>query len=363
MYISTDNFVLDVMDTLAGTMDIWAEQDKLSQVKNALYLNLMDKRIYKDDGPDRCLPAEYVDDTPRVIETFLRCLRLEKRTERTIEMYRGEINNLFAFVRKHYADVTTNDIRGYLSWRQTAKHNSDTTINNKIHVFQSFYGWVMSEELIEDGGCLSRQPKRNPMLKIHIVKTERKVKTVLTDEQVEIIRCDCDTLRDRAIVEVLIATGMRISELCRLDLDDLDIRHGRCVVYGKGRKERQAFFTPRAQVHLREYLRYRRELMDSDNALFVGLRRSPSTGQYKRITPDAIRRMLKTIVASDPRLDGVNLHPHKFRAYLATYMARHGAAIEDIKEVLGHSNIQTTDECYIIQDVATIQATHQLYAA
>ena len=89
MYISTDNFVMDVMDTLTATMDIWAEQDKLSQVKNALYLNLMDKRIYKDDGPDRCLPTEYVDDTPRVIETFLRCLRLEKRTERTIEMYRG----------------------------------------------------------------------------------------------------------------------------------------------------------------------------------------------------------------------------------------------------------------------------------
>ena len=59
--------------------------------------------------------------------------------------------------------------------------------------------------------------------------------------------------------------------------------------------------------------------------------------------------MLKAIVAGDPRLEGVNLHPHKFRAYLATYMARHGAAIEDIKEVLGHSNIQTTDECYTLR--------------
>lgn len=165
-------------------------------------------------------------------------------------MYRGEINNLFAFVRKHYADVTSNDIRGYLSWRQSVKGNSDTTINNKDHVFQSFYGWVMSEELIEDGGCLSRQPRRNPMSKVHIVKTERKVKTVLTDEQVEIIRCDCDTLRDRAIVEVLIEQGCVYRSYAGWISLIWTSGMGRCVVYGKGRKERHAFFTPRAQVHL-----------------------------------------------------------------------------------------------------------------
>ena len=84
--------------------------------------------------------------------------------------------------------------------------------SNKIHVFQSFYKWLMNEDLLEDGGCLMRKPKKNPMGKVYKIKEEQRVKRVLSDEQVEIIRCGCLHVRDRAIVEILVATGMRISE-------------------------------------------------------------------------------------------------------------------------------------------------------
>lgn len=359
--INTDNFIMTVMETLMTQMDMWAEQERLNQVKAALYMNLMDKTILTDDTPGQQLPAEYVDDTPRVIEMWSRCLRLERRTESTINNYRGELSNLFRYLQKNYADVTTNDVRAYLSWCQIARHNNDTTINNKYHAMQSFYKWVMSEDLIEDGGCLTRKPKKNPMSKINKVKTEKKIRTVLTDEQAEIIRCDCANARDRAIVELLIATGMRISELVGLDLDDLDVHAGKCIIYGKGRKERPAFFTPRAVVHLKEYLEERMRIPDSGQALFVNTRRV--AGEYTRMSAGGVRQMLKKLAKSDNRLEGLNVHPHMFRAYLATYMARHGAPLKDIQRILGHSNPNVTMECYLIEIVEETQAAHSLYAA
>ena len=358
--INTDVFVMNVMDTLTSQMEMWAEQERLKQIEAALYMNLMNATILMNEQEEQ-LPAEWVDDTPRVIETFLKCMQLEKRTEATITNYRGELKCLFQFLRKNYADVTTNDIKSYLYHKQYDDGNSEVTLNNKIHVFQSFYKWVMNEDLAEDGGFLRCKPKKDPMAKVHKIKAEKKVKTVLSDEQVEIIRCDCTNTRDRAIVELLIATGMRISELVGLDLDDLDIHSGKCIIYGKGRKERPAFFTPRAIVHLKEYLEERLRVPDSGEALFVNFRKTG--GAYTRLSDDSIRHMLKELAKSDDRLAGLNLHPHMFRTYLATYMARHGASLKDIQRILGHSNLNTTMECYLVEIIEETQAAHSLYAA
>lgn len=358
--INTDVFVRDVINTLVTQMDMWDELKRQKEVEAALYMHLMNKTIIAETE-DRQLPAEYVDDTPRVIQMFLQCLRLEKRTESTLKSYACELRCLFRFLQKNYADVNSNDIRAYLAWKQTEGKNQDKTLNTKIHVFQSFFKWLMNEDLIEDGGCLLRKPKKNPMAKVYKIKEEKKVKKVLTDEQVEIIRCDCEHVRDRAIVEILVATGMRISELIGLNLEDIDINKRQCIIYGKGRKERPAFFTPRAIVHIEEYLKWRKSLPDAGNALIVNLRRTE--GEYKRMCACSVRSMLKALVRRDERLSGLRLHPHMFRAYLATYMARHGASPKDIARVLGHSNINVTYECYIIDDPVETQIVHSKCAA
>ena len=357
--VSNDMIIMDLTNALGTVFEI----SRLSEVKSILYMFLGNKKIFVEKKEEQ-LPASYIDDTARIIDVWLQCLRLEKRTERTIENYRGEMINFFKHVNKHYADVTTNDVRMYLAWRQQVHHNSDTTINNKIHVLYSFYGWVMNEDLIEEGGFISRRPKKNPMSKIHISKVEMKKKRVLTDEQLELIRCGCKTERDLAIVDLLAGTGMRIGELVKLNRDDIDFREGRCIVYGKGRKERPAYLTGRAIVHLQQYLESRK---DREAPLFINNRRSRKSNVenifFGRMSDDSIRNMLKAICKRDERLKNVNLHPHMFRAYLATSMSRRGARSEDIQLILGHSSVDTTIKYYVVRDDKCAAEAHGKYAA
>ena len=357
--VSQDMLIMDIVNSLSNQMEL----GRLNEVKNILYMHLNNIEMYKDD-PELQLPAGYIDDTPATIKLFLECLRLEKRTDSTIQNYQLELTKFFECVRKHYADVTAMDVRSYLAWRQTVLHNADSTVNNKIHTLQSFYKWVMAEDLQEDGGLLSRKPVKNPMAKIKTARPEVKVKTPITEIQMELIRCCCRTERDLALVDVLAGTGMRISELCALNRSDVDIQNGRCVIYGKGRKERPAFFTPKAIVHLENYLASRK---DDHPALFVSKwrKRNEVTGKldYQRITTSSVTTMLKQIPGRDPRIKHLNLHPHCFRYYMATMMYRHGAPAEDIQLILGRANVRTTLEHYILRNTDDAYKAHSRYAA
>lgn len=356
--VSQDMLIMDIVNAMAAQMEL----SRLNEVKNILYMHLNNIEMYKEDS-DTQLPSGYIDDTPATIKLFLDCLRLEKRTESTIQCYRLELTKFFECIRKHYADVTAMDVRSYLAWRQTVLHNADSTVNNKIHTLQSFYKWVMSEDTLDDGGLISRKPVKNPMAKIKTAKPEVRVREPITEIEMEIIRCCCRTERDLALVDVMAGTGMRISELCALNRSDVDIRHGRCVIYGKGRKERPAFFTPKAIVHLENYLASRK---DNHPALFVNKHRvrNKLTGEmeYKRITGKGVTSMLKEIPARDKRIEHVNLHPHCFRYYLATMMYRHGAPAEDIQLILGHCNVRTTLEHYILRNTDDAYKAHSRYA-
>lgn len=105
--INTDVFIRQVLNTLVTQMEMWDELRRQKEVEAALYMNLMNKTILAE-SEERQLPAEYVDDTPRVVEMFLQCLKLEKRTDATIVNYRGEhLMPFFQFLRKNYADVTS----------------------------------------------------------------------------------------------------------------------------------------------------------------------------------------------------------------------------------------------------------------
>ena len=111
----------------------------------------------------------------------------------------------------------------------------------------TFFSWLEEEDYII----------KSPMKRIHKVKTAVIVKDTILDEKIEILRDNCNNLRDRAMIDFLLSTGIRVGELVRLNIDDIDFSERECVVYGKGDKERKAYFDAKTKIHLLNYIESR----------------------------------------------------------------------------------------------------------
>lgn len=158
----------------------------------------------------------------------------------------------------------------------------------------------------------------------------------------------CKTIRDRAILAFMLSTGCRISEMCQLNRDDVDLNTMECRVLGKGNKERIVFLDQVAAMLLREYLAQRK---DDSPALFVGR-------LTNRLSPNGVRKMLSNI-SSASTVDHV--HPHKFRRTLATSLIRHGMPIQEVAAILGHDKLDTTMQ-YVVLDKTDVKNSYRRYA-
>lgn len=190
---------------------------------------------------------------------------------------------------------------------------------------------------------------KSPVRRIHKIRTTKPVKETIADEAMEIMRDNAAHPRDLAIIDMLASTGMRVGELCRLNITDVDFEHQECVVLGKGDKKRIVYFDARAKVHLRNYLNGR----DDDNpALFVSLLKP-----HKRLEVSGVETRLRKL-GKELNIDKV--HPHKFRRTLATKAIDKGMPVEQLQTLLGHSQINTTME-YAIVNQANVKNSHKKY--
>ena len=277
-----------------------------------------------------------------MLDKFLQAKRIESKSETTIYNYGNEISKMMITINKPYFEITTEDIREYMSYRKIHDNVSNVTVHNIRMYLMSFFKYLFIEEKI----------KKNPMDKIGVVKQEKRVVGTLTDEEQEIIRCACNNERDLAIVDLLSASGMRVSELTGLNKSDVNFETGEIKVFGKGSKERICYMTGRAKVHLRWYLEQR---VDVNEALFVSNKKP-----YQRLTKNGIEFLLKNI-SKNTGIPRSKLHPHIYRATLATNMYNKGASIEDISKVLGHANSQVTSDCYIRTSNNTVKQKYLQY--
>lgn len=283
--------------------------------------------------------AEGTDKNAAKTELFLASKRVEGCSEKSLAYYKATIETALGTIDKDIRHIETEDLRKYLTEYQQKKQSSKVTIDNIRRILSSFFSWLEDEDYI----------LKSPARRIHRVKTSTTIKETYSDEALETMRDSCQELRDLAIIDMLASTGMRVGEMVRLNRSDIDFNERECVVFGKGDKERLAYFDARTKIHLQNYLASR---ADSEPALFVTLK-----APHKRLQIGGIETRLREM---GKRLNITKVHPHKFRRTLATMAIDKGMPIEQLQQLLGHQRIDTTLK-YAMVKQSNVKIAHRKY--
>ena len=285
----------------------------LSQLKQ-LQIVLLDRMLEMEGTTDVLSDDEY-------IRLFLDAKRIEGCSERTLAVYESTIRKMCRSTELSIPKITTQVLRDYISEYQKNSNCSKVTVDNVRRNLSSFFSWLEEENYIT----------RNPVRRIHKIKTKSIVRETISDENIELLRDSCSCSRDRAIIDFLYSTGIRIGEMVNLNISDLNFEERECIVYGKGDRERKVYFDAKAKIHIKEYLQ---ERTDENPALFVSLYRP-----YERLGINGVESRLRNI----GRKIGLDqIHPHKLRRTFATRAIDKGMPIEQVQKILGHKQIDTT---------------------
>lgn len=292
---------------------------------------------------------------------FLEYLEIEQnRSQKTIANYDHYLTRLIDYA----GDIKVSDIDPELirKWRiwlnrlgtNTSDELQKTTQNYHLIALRSFLKF-----------CAKRDIPALAADKIELARTQRKQVTFLTPEELERLFAapKLDTapgLRDRAILELLFSSGLRVSELVGLDRDHVNLKRREFMVRGKGQKDRPIFISPEAASWIQRYLDQR---TDSTKPLFIrysGRKTVDLSGNYHRLTARSIQRM----VARYALLAGITKHvsPHTLRHSFATDLLMNGADLRSVQALLGHSNISTTQIYTHVTD-PHLKAVHDKFHA
>ena len=257
------------------------------------------------------------------IDRFIQNKRLVGLSQSSIIHYTAEARKLSNYYpNRNFTELTTADIKDYLAEYVNERHLQASTTQTIIRFLSAFYDFLVNEEFMD----------RNPCHRIEKVMVEKKVRKAFTKDDISSLRAVCDSTRDRAFLEFLYSTGCRISEVLSLKVQDIDFSEGEVVVFGKGHKERIVYLSNICIDWLKQYFRERNA--QPEEPLFGHL-----DNPKKKITSRGAQLILKDLGLKS----GVeNVHPHRFRRTMATHAMDKGMPIEQIKEILGHSKLDTT---------------------
>lgn len=329
----------EVISNITKDMEDSLTDYQLNKLKESLIINF--ERLEFIIKTDELKHQEELDENKNMIESFISSKQVEGCSERTIKYYKEIIEKFVNSFDKSIKQISTNEIRNYLSNYKDNSFCGSITIDNIRRVLSSFFSWLEDEDYII----------KSPIRRIHKIKTAVVIKEVLTDENLERLRDECENIRDLSLIELLISTGMRVGELVNLNISSINFEDRSCIVLGKGNKEREVYFDAKTKLHLKEYISKRK---DSNDALFVSMREP-----HQRLSISGIELIIRTL--------GINsniskVHPHKFRRTLATMAIDKGMPVEQVQKLLGHVKIETTMH-YALVNQSNVKISHRRYIA
>ena len=260
-------------------------------------------------------------------DMFLNYIKNKNYSNYTIDSYNKDLDNFYVYLTQNNTDIKKVNykfLRGYLTVLYDKKYSKKTIARN-ISTLKSFFKYLKKEYIIES----------NPMNLIKTPKIDKKLPKFLNYDDLEKILSIPDTTtflgkRNALILELLYSTGVRVSELVNIKLNDIDLSEEKILILGKGNKERYVLFGSKAKEKMLDYLK---EKTDDSPYLIVN--------RYgNKITDRGIRKILDSIILEASL--SYKISPHTLRHTFATHMLDSGADIEIVKELLGHESLSTT---------------------
>jgi len=276
------------------------------------------------------------EDVSVSVKLFFEYLQMERNySQYTIEHYQLDLRDFCDFMAeqslKNFSDIEYSDVRLYLTML-FEKKLARKSVARKISSMRSFYKFLLREKMVQT----------NPFAQVIMPKLEKRLPEFFYEEELVQLfsSCNKDTptgQRDFALLELLYATGMRVSECCKLCLKDVDLFIGTVLVHGKGRKDRYIPFGSFAQEAVDFYINNGRKILlgkkHTHDSLFVNFRGEP-------LTTNGVRHILDRLI-NQSSLNG-SIHPHKLRHSFATHLLNNGADMRSVQELLGHAFLSST---------------------
>jgi site-specific recombinase XerD len=321
--------LLELQDQLSG--------DQLKKLKDVLTVECANYLIVEQKNE-----VVIYDETSDIAayKQFFVSKKIQGLSRGTLNLYMQTINLFMRSVRKPFSDVTTNDIRLFIANREMIDRVSKGTLARERGCIVRFFKWLCNEEYIS----------KDPGARVENIKVPKRRKQELSELEVEKLRSVSANSKEALVIELLLSTGCRVSELVSLNFRDYDQENDSITVIGKGNKQRTLYLNAKAKMALNHYLK---DVPHITGPLFFG----QTVG--KEMTSAGVQKLVKRL---GNRAGVANVHPHRFRRTAATLARRHGMPIELVMNFLGHESIDTTLKYSMIGD-EELKLSHQKFVS
>lgn len=318
------NYKAELINTVLYGMMEELNKEQICELKNQLQLVLYDYDVSKINNTE--ISNGNYETTQSLLEYFTVCKLSSGRSRNTIKQYILVANQLCRFVNREINMITTENVVYFLAKYPMIKGVSACTMDSKRRYLSSIFGLLKKHKKISE----------NPMDMVEQIKFCSKVKRSLSDKEIENIniaisqtKSKVGKVRNAAIMQFCLDTGVRVSELTNIDISDINFDKREVKILGKGNKERVVYFSDKTENKIKDYLSLRKDI-NNNSPLFLDIQNK------HRLKSSGVQSMMKKL--REP--SGVcRLHPHLIRAQCSCNLAKAGIQIDLIAKYLGHSNL------------------------